>query len=119
MEKEQKRTKIAKKRMIDALRETLGVITPALETAEISHSAFYSWMDKDQEFKEEVERLEMEQLDTAEHALLKKIKAGDVTSIIFYLKTKGKKRGYVERQEITGVDGGPLQYEATKEFFED
>ena len=27
---------------------------------------------------------------------------------MFYLKTKGKHRGYVERNETTGKDGGPL-----------
>jgi hypothetical protein len=51
-------------------------------------------------------------LDTAESALFNQIKEGNVTSIIFYLKTKGRRRGYVERQEISGPDGGPVQTEA-------
>jgi hypothetical protein len=40
-------------------------------------------------------------LDFAEAKLLQKIKAGDIASIIFYLKTKGKKRGYNERELVT------------------
>ena len=50
------------------------------------------------------------QLDTAEAALFKQIGEGNMTAIIFYLKTKGKHRGYVERQEVTGKDGGPVQW---------
>jgi len=38
-------------------------------------------------------------LDFAESQLHKQIKEGNSTSTIFYLKTKGKKRGYIERQE--------------------
>jgi hypothetical protein len=30
-------------------------------------------------------------------------------AVKFYLSTKAKDRGYVERQEITGADGGPVQ----------
>lgn len=46
--------------------------------------------------------------DFAENKLFELIKAGDKTSIIFYLKCKAKNRGYVERQELTGKDGLPI-----------
>ncbi len=39
-------------------------------------------------------------MDFAESQLYKQIKEGSTAATIFYLKTKGKKRGYIERQEI-------------------
>ena len=38
--------------------------------------------------------------DLAENRLLEKINDYDTTSIIFFLKTKGRKRGYQEKQEL-------------------
>ena len=46
--------------------------------------------------------------DIAEAALFKQISAGEAWAVCFYLKTQGKGRGYVERQEVTGKDGGPI-----------
>lgn len=37
-------------------------------------------------------------LDMTEQMLFKNIQNGDTTSIIFMLKTQGKKRGYIDRQ---------------------
>jgi len=46
--------------------------------------------------------------DNAESQLYKNILSGKETSLIFYLKTQAKDRGYVERQEIAGPDGTPI-----------
>jgi hypothetical protein len=43
--------------------------------------------------------------DRAEIKLMQAIEDGEIAAIIFRLKTKGKKRGYVERQEVTGANG--------------
>jgi hypothetical protein len=48
--------------------------------------------------------LENVTLDFAESQLHKQVKEGNTTATIFLLKTKGKKRGYIERQEIQ-MDG--------------
>ena len=39
-------------------------------------------------------------IDLAESKLMENIEDNDNTSIIFFLKTKGKKRGYIEKQEV-------------------
>lgn len=55
-----------------------------------------------------------EWLDDIEAELVKKAKRGDTTAQIFFLKTQGKSRGYTERSEITGADGGPLSVSQIK-----
>ena len=87
--------------MIEALEASLGVVTTACETVGISRKTHYEWLKIDPEYKEAVESVADIALDFAESQLHKQIKEGEVSSTIFYLKTKGKKRGYVERTEIT------------------
>jgi hypothetical protein len=40
---------------------------------------------------------------------------GNVAAQIFFLKTQGRHRGYSERVEIGGADGGPLQLDVVFE----
>ena len=74
----------------------------------MTRQSYYNWMENDLAFAEEVEAIRQEQIDTVESALLNKIEDGDTTAVIFYLKTKGKERGYSERTELTGRDGKDL-----------
>lgn len=88
-----------KKKILECLENSLGVVSTACREAGLARSTFYEWC-KDEEFKSLVDEIQELAIDTVESALFKRIKEGDTTAMIFYLKTKGKKRGYVERQEI-------------------
>lgn len=47
-------------------------------------------------------------LDNAESMLYKKVLEGSTIELLFFLKTQGRNRGYVERQELAGVPNQPL-----------
>lgn len=74
----------------------------------IERVTFYKWMREDDAFRDKITALEEGDIDSAETALKRQILDGNITAIIFYLKTKGKNRGYVERQELTGANGQKL-----------
>lgn len=94
-----------KEKMLESLKECSGIVTFACEKVGLSRQTFYRWCRDDPEFKERVDAINELQIDVAEASLLKKIQKGDTTAIIFYLKTKGKNRGYSERREIS-IPGG-------------
>ena len=90
---------IQKKLMINALEKSLGIVTTAVKTVGIARSTHYDWMDSDPDYKKSVEFIQDITLDFAESKLHKLIDKGDTSATIFFLKTKGKKRGYIERHE--------------------
>lgn len=94
-----------KEKLLNSLKECSGIVTFACEKVGLSRQTFYRWYREDAEFKERADAINELQIDIAEASLLKKIQKGDTTAIIFYLKTKGKSRGYTERKEIVAPDG--------------
>ena len=100
------KTEHKKKALLDALEKSLGVVTTACKKVGIGRTMFYEYM-KDNNFREQVDDLQNVALDFAESQLHKQIQDGNTAATIFYLKTKGKNRGYVERQEISGAEGLP------------
>lgn len=81
------------------MNESCGIVAAACEAAGISRGTFYRWCREDPEFKEQVDAVQETQIDYVESKLLKNITAGDTTAIIFYLKTKGKSRGYSNKDK--------------------
>jgi hypothetical protein len=112
------KTDITKRAMIEALEKSLGIVTTACKSVNIARQTHYEWMREDEQYKEAVDGIVDIAIDFAESQLnqlmmgakhqvvtnkgeIVEIKdAPNPSSIIFYLKTKGKKRGYVERQEV-------------------
>lgn len=107
------KTNANKKKAIEALRSTAGNITAACTAANISRTQFHKWRNEDPEFAQIVADVSDSAIDMAETALMKQIQDGNTACIIFLLKTRGKERGYVERQEFDhrGKDGGAIQFE--------
>jgi len=98
-----------KKAMVQALERSLGIVSTACKTVGISRQTHYNWLD-DPEYKKAVSEIGDVALDFAESHLHKLIKDGNPAATIFYLKTKGKERGYVERQEIAVAEKKPLSW---------
>ena len=93
---------ITKEAFIIAYKENFGNITIACESAGVGRGQYKSWCDKDPEFRQRLAEIEPEEimLDFGEHKLMERIAKGDTLATMFLLKTKGKRRGYIERQEV-------------------
>lgn len=102
-------TSDTKKRLLDALEKSFGVVSDACKAAGVSRQTFYQYKKEDPGFADAVDAMEDVGLDFAESALYKQIKEGIPSSTIFYLKTKGKKRGYVESILHGGDKENPIQ----------
>ena len=85
--------------MLAALESSLGIVTTAAKSAGIDRSTHYNWLRDDPAYKAAVDDIQEIALDFAETKLHKQIENNEVVSTIFYLKTKGKRRGYIEKTE--------------------
>ena len=86
-----------------AYEKSLGVMKPACEVVGIHRKTIWTWRQKYPEFDERCRECEELAIDFVESRMFKSIDKGGKGSeslMIFYLKTKGKRRGYVEKQEI-------------------
>lgn len=93
-------TDIKKAAFLEAFQNKSANITEACRGARIDRTTYYYWCKSDESFKQRVEDIQEGLLDLAENKLQDAINKNNLTAIIFFLKTKGRSRGYIERQEI-------------------
>jgi len=97
-----------KEKFLETYENSFGFVNLACKNAKIGRTTYYRWLDEDNEFRQKCKDIEEATIDYVESKLLSQIREGNTTATIFYLKTKGKNRGYVERQEVTGRDGADI-----------
>jgi|GEM_PF-1396213 len=96
------------KQMIDALKETRGMIFLAAQRLGCSHYTIRNYAKRYPSVKAACEAERGRMVDLAELKLMQSIQNGEPWGIAFALKTIGKDRGYVERHEQTGKDGDAI-----------
>lgn len=126
-----------KRKLLDMLRETLGVVETACKRTGIGRTTHYRWLKADKKYAAEVFEIESVALDFGESQLHKlmngytlpdskvflvehtEFKGGkavvtkkplvvpivkhhgpDASAVIFFLKSKGKGRGYIEKTQV-------------------
>tara|TARA_R110000764_G_scaffold89383_3_gene170868 strand:- start:746 stop:1108 length:363 start_codon:yes stop_codon:yes gene_type:complete len=104
------KTEQHKKAVIQALEKSLGVVTTACMKVGIGRTQFYEWLKTDVKFAQDVDDIQNIAIDFAESQLYKQIGNGNTVATIFYLKTKGKHRGYMERIQTEHIsDREPVE----------
>jgi hypothetical protein len=94
--------------LADGLRKAKGLITVAAQLIGCDTKTLRTRLDKSEDLRQIQLDAREGIIDLAELALEKAIRNGESWAVAFTLKTIGKQRGYVERQEHTGADGGPM-----------
>ena len=107
--------KVTEEQLIDAIKKNAGIVSGILTTLkkeygiELSREAIYKRKESSPAVAAAFTEAEETVLDVAESKLLSAINKGEMKPIMFYLRTKGKRRGYAERQEITGAECKPIE----------
>lgn len=76
-----------------------GNVSATCTALGIARNTFFSWRNEFPELNEKLTEVEESLVDFSESKLLEQINDGNLTAIIFHLKTKGKNRGYIEKVE--------------------
>ena len=109
-------TKLSDEQFLSVLRENGGLYARTARAIREQFGINYSRQAvraRAENHPDEVRDIEEENIDVAEDGLKSlmqsKNEAVRLGAIKLFLTTKGKKRGYVERQEVAGVADSPVQ----------
>ena len=95
--------------IIKALDETHGGVYLAAERLGCSHKTIERRAKNVQSVQDVIDKYSGRRVDVGELALDIALANKEAWAIQFILRTKGKNRGYTERQEIAGADGNAIK----------
>jgi len=97
--KKRSSTKLLQTAFLAAFADSNFNISEACRQIKIDRRTFYRW-HKTSTFRQQLDDVMQSRIDLAESALVRNIQSGDTASIIFFLKTIGKSRGYIEAEKV-------------------
>lgn len=115
--------KITQEQMLEAIKGTQGLISKIQRKLEAQLGETICWdtvekyVHKWSSCEEAVKAEKEAMLDIAENNVFKALTQNDLATSKWYLKMKGKERGYVETQEIHNVNADPLNINLQGELF--
>lgn len=85
-------------KIIEAVHKSNGLIIDIASKVHLNRNTVTKYINEFPAVAEAVEDAREKLYDTVESKLYERIEAGDLTAIIFFLKTRCKHRGYTEKQ---------------------
>ena len=107
--------KVTTKQIITALKNNAGLVAVSAKKLNITPQAIYKRAKAEPKIQRTLETCRAEVIDLAEGKLFEAVKEAKPWAICFILKCLAKERGYVERQEIAGASGGPIEIKVSYE----
>ena len=101
MDKRTERTQDNKTLLLKSLQKSLGIVTEDCNKSGLSRTQHYKWYKEDEDYRKAVQEIDGMFIDFAETHLKEQIEKGSTPATIFYLKTRGKKRGYGDSLDLT------------------
>ncbi len=90
----------SEKQFLAAIAESKGFVSTIADSMGCAFTTVYQWQKKNKVIKDAIEDERIRELDFAEGQLHTLMVEKNVAAVIFYLKTQGKARGYIEKTEI-------------------
>lgn len=95
-----KKRRYTAQEVADAIATAEGYVSKAADILGCHVNTIYNYIERYDVVRDAVTQVREKRHDFVENAIMRAIKADNVTAMIFYAKTQMKDRGYVERQEL-------------------
>lgn len=96
--------KFTAQQMVETIYESKGILAIAARKLACTRQTVHNYVNRYATVKAALEDARETNVDYVEGKLMQAIDSGNIAAIMFFLKTQGKNRGYIERQEIDHSD---------------
>ena len=87
--------------VIEALQKTYGMVTLAAQLLKVSYNTLNKYIRSNKKIQSELQSIDEHILDRMQARLIKMAEDGNAGAVYFYLKCKGKQRGFVESLHLS------------------